>query len=291
MRFCMSKARSTAPIPNCPQPRGRSPRWVLSVMVIALCATFVPTLQSQSPVATPGKQALELSIAAASDLKFVFDELVIAFEAENPGIKVKPVYGSSGNFFAMIRNKAPFDMFFSADVDYPQRLAASGFGADTNVFLYARGRIVLWVRSDSRIELELERFEALLDPSVRKIAIANPRHAPYGRAAVAAMEFIGVYDQARSKLVFGENVTQALQFTQSGAADVGIIALSLAESPQMQEQGRYWEVPLGAYPKIEQGGLILKWSTNLAAASQFRDFVLGDAGRAVMERYGFILPD
>src|SRR5262249_35333308 len=131
----------------------------------------------------------------------------------------------------------------------------------------------------------------LLDPSVKKIAIANPQHAPYGRAAVAAMKSLKVYEQAEPKLVLGENTVQAAQFVQSGAADAGIIALSLAVAPQMRSAGRYWEIPLDSYPKMEQGGIILDWAKDADAARSFRDFVLGEHGRGALKRFGFFLPE
>jgi molybdenum ABC transporter molybdate-binding protein len=134
-------------------------------------------------------------------------------------------------------------------------------------------------------------IKALLEPSICKIAVANPEHAPYGRAAVTAMKALNVYDQVVSRIVYGENIAQTAQFVQSGAADVGILALSLAVAPQMRDAGRFWQVPLDAYPRMEQGGIILKSSKNLETARAFRDFVLGDQGREVLKRYGFYLPE
>jgi molybdenum ABC transporter, periplasmic molybdate-binding protein len=231
----------------------------------------------------------ELTIAAAADLKFALDDLVKEFEEKYPAVKVNVTYGSSGNFFAQLQNGAPFDLFFSADIAYPRKLAEKGLGAD-DVFLYAIGRIVVWVPKDSPVAVDKLGIKALLEPSIRKIAVANPEHAPYGRAAVAAMKALNVYDQVVSRLVYGENIAQTAQFVQSGAADVGILALSLAVAPQMRNAGRFWQVPLEAYPRIEQGGIILKSSRNLETARAFRDFVLGDHGREVLAQYGFYLP-
>jgi molybdate transport system substrate-binding protein len=230
-----------------------------------------------------------LSIAAAADLKFALDDLVKQFDEKYPATKVNVTYGSSGNFFTQLQNGAPFDLFFSADITYPQKLAEKGLGAD-NVFLYAIGRLVVWVPKDSPLPVDKLGIKSLLEPSVHKIAVANPEHAPYGRAAVAALKTLNIYDQVASRLVYGENIAQTAQFVQSGAADVGVLALSLAVSPQMRDAGRYWQVPLDAYPRMEQGGIILKSSNNLAAARTFRDFVLGDHGRAVLDQYGFYLP-
>ena len=231
-----------------------------------------------------------LTIAAAADLRFALDDLLKEFEEKYPAAKVSVTYGSSGNFFAQFQNGALFDLFFSADIEYPRKLAEKGLGAD-EVFLYAIGRIVIWAPKDSPVALDKLGIKALLVPSIRKIAVANPEHAPYGRAAVAAMKALNVYDQVVSRLVYGENIAQTAQFVQSGAADIGIIALSLAVAPQMSDAGRFWQVPLDAYPRIEQGGIILKSSRNLETARSFRDFVLGDHGREVLKHYGFYLPE
>jgi molybdate transport system substrate-binding protein len=231
-----------------------------------------------------------LTIAAAADLRFALGDLVKEFEEKFPGTKINVSYGSSGNFFAQFQNGAPFDLFFSADIEYPRKLAEKGLGAD-DVFLYAIGCIVVWVPKNSPVAVDKLGIKALLEPSIRKIALANPEHAPYGRAAVAALKALNVYDQVVSRLVYGENIAQTAQFVQSGAADAGIIALSLAVAPQMRDTGRFWQVPLDAYPPMEQGGLILKSTKNLETARAFRDFVLGDHGREVLKNYGFYLPE
>lgn len=221
----------------------------------------------------------ELRIAAASDLKFALDELVREFGSK----EIKVTYGSSGNFFAQLQNRAPFDLYFSADVAYPRKLVEAGLGLDTNVFVYGIGRIVLW---SPKADVS-KGFAALTNATVRKVAIANPKHAPYGMAAVAAMKSLGVYDAVEPKLVLGENIAQAAQFVESGAADVGIIALSLALAPQMKNAGEFCEIPLDAYPKMEQGGIILKWTKDAEAARAFRDFVTRPRGREVLRRFGF----
>jgi molybdate transport system substrate-binding protein len=231
-----------------------------------------------------------LTVAAAADLRFALDDLVKDFEEQYPGAKINVTYGSSGNFFAQFQNGAPFDLFFSADIEYPRKLAERGLGAD-DVFLYAIGCIVVWVPKDSPVAVEKLGIKALLEPSIRKIAVANPEHAPYGRAAVAALKALNVYDQVASRLVYGENIAQTAQFVQSGAADAGMLALSLAVAPQMRDAGRFWQVPLDAYPRMEQGGIILKSSKNLETARAFRDFVLGDQGREILKRFGFYLPE
>jgi molybdate transport system substrate-binding protein len=232
----------------------------------------------------------EVSVAAAADLKFALDEIITAFSHEQTETTVKVTYGSSGNFFAQLSNRAPFDMFFSADMSYPQKLVEQGLAQKETLFLYAVGRIVVWVPNASPLNVENMGIQAVVDPAVRKIAIANPQHAPYGRAAEAAMKKLGVYEQAQSRLVLGENIAQTAQFIETGAADIGIIALSLAIAPAMRDKGRYWEVPLEEYPRMDQGGVILSWAKDLESANRFRAFVTGTSGRAVLKRYGFSLP-
>src|SRR5262249_31140934 len=166
---------------------------------------------------------------------------------------------SSGNFFSQIQNGAPFDLFFSADVDYPKKLRAAGL-ADDGVYEYATGRMVLWAPANSKIDVASEGWKALLDRSVEKIAIANPQHAPYGRAAVSALQKAGIYDQVKQKLVYGENVAQAAQFVQSGNAQAGILALSLALAPGMRG-GKRWVIPSELCP-IRQGAIVLRNGKN-----------------------------
>jgi molybdate transport system substrate-binding protein len=225
----------------------------------------------------------KLSIAAAADLNFALDEVSRQFQAAHPDVDLAIAYGSSGNFYAQIRNQAPFDVFLSADVEYPRKLVQEGIGARDSLFVYAVGRIVVWVPASS----PLDPATALRAASVRHVAIANPQHAPYGRAAEAALRSLGLYDGVAGKLVLGENIAQTLQFVQSGAADVGVVALSLALAPPVRGQGRYWEIPVTAYPRIEQGGVILKDSK---AGREFRSFLLGDGARRILKEYGFSLP-
>lgn len=248
-----------------------------------ISALFLCLLAAASPL-----RGGEITVAAASDLKFAMDELVEAFRKSSGETKVRVSYGSSGNFHAQIRNGAPYDLYFSADIAYPKRLAEEGLALGGEVFTYGVGRIVVWVPEKSPIRVEELGIRAL--EQGKKVAIANPRHAPYGAAAAAAMKKLGVYAKVEKRLVLGENIAQTAQFVESGAADIGVIALSLALAPQMKG-GRWWEVPLEAYPRMEQGGMILKMTKSPAEARAFRDFVLGPEGRAVLERFGFFLPE
>src|SRR5436309_5658298 len=210
-------------------------------------------------------QAGEISVAAASDLNFAFKEIVAEFEKKT-GYTVRLSLGSSGNFFAQLSNGAPFDLYFSADIAYPKKLEEAGLAEPGSLYMYAVGRIVIWIPKGSSIDIALLGIKALQYSSVKKIAIANPKHAPYGRAAVAVMEHFKVYEAVKDKLVLGDNISQTAQFVQTGAADIGIIALSLAVAPAMKEIGAYWEVPLDAYPRLEQGTVILKAAKDQKAA-------------------------
>jgi molybdate transport system substrate-binding protein len=229
-------------------------------------------------------------VAAAADFKYSFDDVSAAFQAKHPDIGVQPTYGASGDFFAQLSNGASFDLFLSADVDYPRKLVEQGQGVKGSEFVYAIGHLVVWLPKESKLDVDKRGLAALADPAVRKIAIANPRHAPYGRAAEAALKHAGIYDQVKDRLVNGENVAQAAQFAESGAADVGLIALSLALAPPLRDRGHYWEVPADAYPRLEQGGVILTGAKDMAGAQALRDFLMSDEGRAVLDKFGFRRP-
>ncbi len=234
----------------------------------------------------------EVLVAAAADLNYAINAMKDSFEKQT-GHRVRLSLGSSGNFYSQIVNGAPYDIFLSADLAYPKKLDAAGLGEPGTLFVYAVGRIVLWAPNHMKIDFSSRGMEALADSSIRKIAIANPAHAPYGRAAVAAMEYFKVYARVRERLVTGENVMQAAQFVQSGAADMGIIPLSLALAPPMLESGKYWTIPVVSYPRLEQGGLILaraRKNGDLPAALAFREWFRSRQGRAVLDRYGFLLP-
>lgn len=233
--------------------------------------------------------AQEVTVAAASDLNFAIKEIVAKFEAEK-AVKVKLSLGSSGNFFAQITNGAPFDVYFSADIGYPRKLEEAGLTVPGTLYRYAIGRIVLWVPIASKLDVG-QGADVLRHPGIKKISIANPKHAPYGRAAVSALNHFKMDETVRNKLVMAENISQAAQFVESGAADLGIIALSLALAPTMKQAGRYWEVPPEAHPALEQGAVILKRSQHQEAARAFLEFLKGPEGREIMSRYGFVLPE
>jgi molybdate transport system substrate-binding protein len=260
-------------------------------LVIFLMTTIAFTLAGCKKEAGPtGTPKTEIRVAAAANMKFAFDEIVSAFQAQNHGIQVTVTYGSSGNLFAQLSNKAPFDVLLSADVEYPRKLIEAGLAAEDAEFIYAVGRIVLWVPNSSKLDIDKLGLAALVDRAVRKVAIANPKHAPYGRAAEAALKKSGVHEKVEPRLVFGENVEQAGQFVQSGAADAAIIPLSLALSPALNEQGRHWLVPQTDYPPLEQAGIILSWAKDVQAAEKLRAFLLSPPGREILKRYGYGFP-
>lgn len=233
--------------------------------------------------------AQQITVAAAADLQSAMQEIAADYQKENNKV-VKVVYGSSGNFFQQIENGAPFDVFFSASLDYAKKLEAAGLIEPDSYYEYAKGKIVLWVRNDSKINLG-PGLRALLDPAVSKIAVANPEHAPYGQAAVAALKKEGMYETVASKLVLGENISQTASFVLSGSADAGIVALSLAMSPNMKDKGRYVEIPAGDYPEIKQACVVLKSSKNKDGARTFVSYVRGSAGTEILKRYGFDVPN
>ena len=270
-------------------PAGGKQRPVLRAVSAALLLGSSITVLALSRAPQPADRARRLTVAAAADLKFAMDDILAEFRRVRPDVDVRVTYGSSGNLYAQAANGAPFDLFFSADREYVDQLQSRDLILPGSDFVYAVGRLVLWVRRASPLDLT-PGLVVLRDSSVRRVAIANPAHAPYGRAAEAAMKSMNVYGEVRSKLVFGESVAQAAQFVESGAADAGIIALSLASSPALTKKGRLWEIPLSAYPRMEQGGAVLRRARDPEAARALATFVSGTRGRATLERFGFVLP-
>ena len=263
----------------------RSAFALLTVMAICLGSPDIALLHVCA--GNPEPQSLPvLRVSAAADLQFAMPELVAEFEKKHIAT-LQVSYGSSGNFFTQIQNGAPFDLFFSADSEYVKKLDVAGLSEPGTTGIYAMGRLVLWTRADAAVDVRRDGWKVLLDSRVEKIAIANPAHAPYGKAAEAALRSAGIYDQVKGKLVFGENISQTAQFVQSGNAQVGLVALSLAISPAMKE-GHRWEVPVEAYPPIEQSAVVLRSSKNVAAARSFLDFVRGEQGREILRKNGLL---
>jgi molybdate transport system substrate-binding protein len=251
-----------------------------------MCRTKIAVLATLTWLAVGTvARAQAVTIAAASDLQAVLPAIARNFETQT-GVSTRLTFGSSGNFFAQIQNGAPFDVFLSADLNYPQQLVVSGQAIGDTLYEYASGRIVVWTRHDSGIDVR-RGLAALGDSRVRRVAIANPEHAPYGRAAVAALQHEHLYEAVRSKLVLGENISQAAQFVQSGNADVGILALSVALAPAMKTAGVYFEIPSTMHPPIRQGAAVLHTGTNEKGARAFLDFLKRPDSLKLLADFGF----
>jgi len=235
---------------------------------------------------TTTAHAEKITVAAAADLKFAMDEIVVSFNKQHPRDQVEIIYGSSGKFFAQIQNNAPYDLYFSADITYPRQLADKGFAASA-VTSYAVGRIVLWSNSRDAAKMTLEN---LTDPTIRKIAIANPRHAPYGKRAEEALRSLKLWDKVQHKLVFGENIAHTAQFVETGNAQAGIVALALALSPALAKQGSYYLIPAHLHQPLEQGYIITKRAADKPLAKLFSGYMTSKETRSIMTKYGFVLP-
>ncbi|MDP2830013.1 MAG: molybdate ABC transporter substrate-binding protein [Sulfuricellaceae bacterium] len=232
-------------------------------------------------------EAGDLRIAAASDLKFAMAEVVANFRISRPGDNIEVIYGSSGKFLTQIVNGAPFDLYFSADIAYPRELEQKGLTAGP-VRPYAVGRIVLWSLRPELARLSLKQLSA---STIRKFAIANPQHAPYGLRAREALQHQGVWDALQPKLVMGENISHTAQFIDSGAADVGIVALALVLSPGMKDRGAWSLIPAEWHAPLQQGYAITRRAAGNPLASDFARYLDSPPARAVLHRYGFTQPD
>jgi molybdate transport system substrate-binding protein len=234
----------------------------------------------------PAVVAEKITIAAASDLKYCLDEVVADFRKAHAGDEVEVVYGSSGKFKTQIEQGAPFDLFFSADIAFPRDLLKASLAVG-EVHPYAIGRLVLWSKT---IDAKSLKIGDLTRADMRKIAIANPQHAPYGKRAEEALRASGIWEKVESKLVYGENIAQAAQFAESGNAQVGIIALSLVLGPEMSGEGNYSLVPDSLHEPLEQAFVITRRAAENMLARAFADYMGSRQTRAVMVRYGFSLP-
>ncbi len=228
-----------------------------------------------------------LTVAVAANVQYAFDDLQAAFKKET-GHDLKPVYNSSGKFTAQIMSGAPFDVFLSADMEYPEKLHKDGF-APAAPKVYAYGALVLWTMKD----IDLGNWQtALAGPAVAKIAVANPKTAPYGRETMKALARFKLDEALKPKLVFGESISQTNQYIHSRAADAGFTAKSVVVSPEMKGQGKWMDLPKDSYQPIAQGIVVLKHGqeNNAKLAQQFLDFVMSAKSRAILERYGYLLP-
>ncbi|MBV8659492.1 MAG: molybdate ABC transporter substrate-binding protein [Burkholderiales bacterium] len=236
----------------------------------------------------PVALAQELTIAAAADLSYCLDDLNATFKQSHPGIDIKVSTGSSGNFYAQIANGGPFDVFMSADMGYPQKLIDAGQADGKTLMRYAIGKLAIWTL-DSKLDLSAG-LTALRQPEVKRIAIASPEHAPYGRAAQQALEKAKLWDELQPRIVRGENISQTAQFVQTGNVDAGIVALSLLKAPKLQGVGHWVLVPLDAFPQMDQGAVVTQRGQANPLAAAYLAFLASPQARTIFNRYGFELP-
>jgi molybdate transport system substrate-binding protein len=248
---------------------------LLRILLVVCSMQFATTVHAE-----------KITIAAAADLKFAMDEIITGFKKSQPGNDVEVVYGSSGKFNTQIQQGAPYDLFFSADIAYPRELTKNGMAA-FDAKAYAVGRIVLW---SANMDASKMTLATLSDPKIARIAIANPKHAPYGKRAEEALRSAGMWDKVQPKLVFGENISQTAQYVQSGNAQAGIIALSLVLNPDLAKKGSYYLIPDTMHNPLEQGYIITKRGSYKPLSKKFAEYMGSRQARAVMIKYGFVLP-
>jgi molybdate transport system substrate-binding protein len=250
-------------------------------------APLALALLLSAPATTPPRRAV--AVAGAANLKAAAEALKRGFEAGHPGVEVRLTLGASGALFAQIQNGAPFDLFLSADREYPARLVAAGLAAAADERTYAIGRLVAWLPPGSTLDLEQRGLAALADPGVRRIAMANPAVAPFGRAAEVALKAAGVHEAVKGKLVLGTSVGQTAQFATTGAADVAFLPYSLTFGKELAT-GRAVTISPALYPRIEQSGVVLAGAREPSLAREFLAFVTGEKGRAILADCGYGLP-
>ncbi|REG90761.1 molybdate ABC transporter substrate-binding protein [Flavobacterium aquicola] len=224
------------------------------------------------------------TVVVAANLKTAMDSILKVYKQKNPNDEIQVTYGASGKFYEQISNGAPFDLFFSADMNYPTQLKNNGF-AISPIKLYAIGRLAIWSK---KLDPNIEKMNLLLNPKVKKIAIGNPKTAPYGAKTIESLKHFKLYTKVKNNLVFGENIAQAAQFAAFGAADIGIIALSDALSPAMiKERGKYYVIPQKSHSRLEQGCVILKHGKGNTVAKQFYDYISSEKAIKILTYYGY----
>ena len=231
-----------------------------------------------------------LSVAAAANLVYALEALNAEFERAHPDVTVQPTTGASGNLFAQLKHGAPFDVFLSADADYPRQVIAANLGEVRSVRTFAVGRLVLWTTRDGMDVSDV--VAAVRAGMVKKIALAQPKTAPYGRAAQVALEELGAWNDVQPKLVFGESISQTAQFVETGNADLGFVAMSLVVSPQLAEKGRWHEVPAELYARVpldHVGVLTLRGAKN-PVARQYLDFLASVPAQKILRKFGYGIP-
>jgi molybdate transport system substrate-binding protein len=250
----------------------------LLVFLVATLPVFLSTYAQQNGT---------LRIAAAADLQPVLPALIEEF-AQQTHEKVEASYASSATLATQILNGGPFGLFLSADLSFPQKVAAAGLADGPTPVPYARGTLVLWARNDSPVQPL--SIDSLRSPALRTIAVANAEHAPYGRAAKAALEKLGLADGLKNKLVIAENIAQTAQYADSGNADAGLISLTSALTPRLNADGKYVLVPEDSYPPLLQGAVVIRQGAAVEEARQFLAFLLSPAIRRQLAERGLKAP-
>jgi len=246
---------------------------------LLLLSSWLPLRAARLAPAGPAP----ITIAAAADLKYILDSLVVIFNRQHPQTRATVVYGSSGKFYEQLSHGAPFDLFFSADSEYPRRLQQAGLTAAAPQ-PYALGRLVLWSK---KLNPSAQSMNTLLASQVKHVAIANPAHAPYGRKAEEVLRHYKLYDQVKPKLIFGENIGQTAQYAATGAADVGLLAYSLALSPELRRMGKFYLIPASAHTPLQQSYVVLKRASGNATAVAFAAFMASPVAKQALKKYGF----
>lgn len=257
----------------------------VSVLLLAACAPMAPPAPGVPPSPSPPRQ---LTVAVAANFQGAAQALAAAYQQQT-GVELKLAFGSSGNFFAQIQNGAPFDVFLSADMEYPRRLVEAGQAAAGSLRAYATGKLALWAPASGPVDPG-QGLQTLTQAAVHRVAIANPATAPYGAAAVAALKSAGLDEQLQSKLVTGDSVAQAAQFVRSGAAEAGLVALSQTVEAPLKDGGRTWVVPPANYPAIQQGAVVLRGSRAPAESERFLDFLRTPPAVDILTKYGYDAP-
>lgn len=230
----------------------------------------------------------KVTIAASANLVYAVEELKAAFKKGEPTTELQVVIGASGSLVAQIQNGAPFDVFLSADLEYPQQLIDRGLAGSNSVVTFAVGRLVLW---STRPDVDVSSLPALLEnPAVKRIAVANLITAPYGKATREALTRLNLWERVQPRIVYGENVTQTAQFVETGNADAGFVALSLVLSPKLTNKGRWQEVDPSLYSPLEQGAVITRRGAGNPASARFMAFLRNNEARLVLERFGYRVP-
>lgn len=255
--------------------------------LLFLAAFAASAIDCPSRAADSGRPAA-LSVAAAANLVYALDELNAEFRKTDPGVAVTSATGASGSLVAQISHGAPYDVLLSADRSSPQALIKAGQADATSLSAFAVGRLVLWTTKEGVDVSDIAA--AVRSPRVQKLAMANADTAPYGRAAVQALKALGAWEDARPKIVVGENISQTAQFVETGNADAGFVALSIVDSPALRGKGRWTEVPASLHEPLEQCAVVTAHGAANPESARYVAFLHSPAARKILEAFGYGIP-